>query len=157
MTQDLEQGLQSQPLREPPADLDQWVADLLNNDAAENAPSQITFPRSRRPWAAWAAVAALVLLGGVLLSLNLPWTAPPPGTDPASIAGGPIRFEPVRFDQQWSTFDAGDVVRWPDRSPVQPVVHRQIQQTRWVDDKRNIQIELLVPRHDIHLLPVRID
>ncbi len=61
--------------------------------------------------------------------------------------------KPVRIEQVWSQATPGEVIV-SDTAAMRPVLVAEVQQTRWIDEKNNVEIELTVPRQQVVMVTV---
>lgn len=143
MSEELEQLIRRQRLREPSPVLDGRIASALSTRRTI----------ARRIYAIAGAAAAVIAASLLLIAGPLRGPGPAPRGN-AALASNPDPF--VRIDQVWSQMTPGDLLVTQDNQPVRPVVVQRLYHTQWLDEKDNVRIEMTVPEEQVVLVSASI-
>ena len=141
MNDELEELLKRQQLRQPSATLDSRIA------------ASCAGWRGSRLLMGASAIAALAACLVIAASLMGPSGGPHQSRESAShspAAATPDDF--IRVEQVWSQITPGDLLVTVDDEPVRAIRVQRMHQTRWVNEKKNVQIELTVPEDQVVLV-----
>ena len=155
--------------------LENLLRELPLHRPSDRLDSRVRAVRRRRP-GSWnrlgrgvAAAAALAVAAGLLWMLA--WSRreveprrPQQPIEPPAIASSlPVSPErdageellpPVRIEQVWSTLNGEEVVQVDDAPPMRRVHHQVYRHVRWIDERRQVQIEWAVPTEQVVLAPL---
>ncbi len=171
MNRNLEKQLEQMPLRRPSRKLDDAVLGMIRSGEIPASPivgsiganqtgRQIIARLGMSGWFLRAAsFAAAMAVGALLWDITQPGGHPDGGLmpgriDPAAITDvTPIDF-PVKIRNSYSDVEPEGVVVFGDQGPARQVRLRKVDHVRFVDEARNIKIEMTVPRQEIFLVPL---
>lgn len=165
------------PLRQPSSELDRRIFSALAQDTrVSGVSSPVSFecasaaspdvssshdgdsePQSNRlvftRWlAGGAAIAACAAVVTIVMINSQTATTIQPTND--NIVGD---FDPVRIEHVYSDIEPEGVVYVDNDTPVQRFRRQTVEHVQLIDDKRNIRIEMTVPKEDVIIMPVSYD
>lgn len=171
MSHDLEKQLEQMPLRRPSGKLDDAVLGMIRSGRvpASLIVGSVDANQAGRPiiarlgishWLARAASFAAAMAVGALL---WNWVQSMDGSDgghrpgrivPAAVTDvTPIEF-PVKIRNTYTDLEPEGVVEFGDRGPARQVRLRKVDHVRFVNEDKNIKIEMTVPRQEVFLVPL---